>query len=65
MLTPAFIAAMVERSHGQVILTEREIHAAGLLSLEVTRNERSEVVIRTAQHPKPASAIHETKPDGF
>ena len=50
MLTPAYIAALVARSHGQVILDKRDLADAALLKVEVTENDRGEVVIRTSKH---------------
>ncbi len=48
-LTPAFIVALIERNHGQVILTKLEIADAARLKVTVSENDRGEVVIRTSQ----------------
>lgn len=63
MLTPAYIAALVERHHGQVIVTKREIYDAGLLELEVTENDRGEVVIRTTDSRRATVKPESAKPE--
>lgn len=49
-LSPAWIAALVERNHGQVILSKEELHDAALIRLVVTENDRGELVIRTIKN---------------
>lgn len=49
-LSPAWIAALVERNHGQVILSKEEIYEAQLLRLAVTENDRGELVIQTIKN---------------
>lgn len=46
-LSPAWIAALVERNHGQVVLTKEELADARLIRLAVTENDRGELVIQT------------------
>jgi hypothetical protein len=49
-LKPAFIAALVARCHGQVILTREELFdAERRLMIDLQENERGEIVITTYQ----------------
>lgn len=54
-LTPAWIAALVARSHGQVILTREELADAKLIRLAVTENDRGELVVQIVKEEGQAS----------
>lgn len=47
MLSPSLFAALIQRHHGQVILTREEVFDAGLLGIRASENERGEIVLRT------------------
>ena len=51
-LSPTIIAALVERCHGQVILTREELYDAGLLLIDCQENTRGEWVISTFKEPR-------------
>lgn len=48
-LSPAFIAALVARNHGQVILTREEYYVAGLLTITAEAYGKDEILLRTVQ----------------
>lgn len=52
MLKPSIIAALVARSHGQVILTREELYEAERLLIDASENERGEWVITTFQQDR-------------
>ena len=51
-LKPSLIAALVKRSHGQVILTREELYEAERLLIDASENERGELVITTFQQDR-------------
>lgn len=51
-LSPAIIIALVERSHGQIVLTREELYDAGRLLIDVQENGRGEYVLTTFKEEK-------------
>lgn len=51
-LKPSIIAALVARSHGQVILTREELYDAERLMIDLSENDRGEWVITTFEQDR-------------
>ena len=51
-LKPFIIAALVQRSHGQVILTREELYDAERLMIDLSENDRGEWVITTFEQDR-------------
>jgi hypothetical protein len=59
ILSPSIIAALVARSHGQVILTREELYDAERLMIGLSENDRGEWVITTFEQDREQAEQHQ------